>query len=75
VDAHHAPAQRSRGGWSPAAGLGYKNPKHIKAIFVTNTYPGVYWEDQGCNWFGGNRVGFDSALLKAGGRVLSNRAH
>ena len=27
--------------------LGYKNPKHIQAIFVTNDYPGGYWEDQG----------------------------
>ena len=34
--------------------LGYKNPKHILAIFVTNTYPGGYWEDQGYNWFGGS---------------------
>ncbi len=34
--------------------LGYKNPKHIEAIFVTNTYPGGYWEDQGYNWFGGS---------------------
>ena len=34
--------------------LGYKNPKHITAIFVTNTYPGGYWEDQGYNWFGGS---------------------
>ena len=34
--------------------LGYKNPKHIHAIFVTNTYPGGYWEDQGYNWFGGS---------------------
>jgi DMSO/TMAO reductase YedYZ molybdopterin-dependent catalytic subunit len=34
--------------------LGYKNPKHIKAMFVTNTYPGGYWEDQGYNWFGGS---------------------
>ena len=33
--------------------LGYKNPKHIYAIFVTNTYPGGYWEDKGYNWFGG----------------------
>jgi DMSO/TMAO reductase YedYZ molybdopterin-dependent catalytic subunit len=32
--------------------LGYKNPKHIQAIFVTNNYPGGYWEDQGYNWFG-----------------------
>jgi DMSO/TMAO reductase YedYZ molybdopterin-dependent catalytic subunit len=34
--------------------LGYKNPKHIQAIFVTNNYPGGYWEDQGYNWFGGS---------------------
>ncbi|MEO8315784.1 MAG: molybdopterin-dependent oxidoreductase [Pseudomonadota bacterium] len=34
--------------------LGYKNPKHIAALFVTNTYPGGYWEDQGYNWFGGS---------------------
>ncbi|CAN5613875.1 molybdopterin-dependent oxidoreductase [soil metagenome] len=34
--------------------LGYKNPKHINAIYVTNTYPGGYWEDQGYNWFGGS---------------------
>jgi len=34
--------------------LGYKNPKHIRVIEVTNTYPGGYWEDQGYNWFGGS---------------------
>jgi len=34
--------------------LGYKNPKHIVALFVTNKYPGGYWEDQGYNWFGGS---------------------
>jgi DMSO/TMAO reductase YedYZ molybdopterin-dependent catalytic subunit len=34
--------------------LGYKNPKHIVAIFVTNTNPGGYWEDKGYNWFGGS---------------------
>lgn len=34
--------------------LGYKNPKHIQAIFVTNTYPGGYCENQGYNWFGGS---------------------
>ncbi len=33
--------------------LGFKNPKHIGAIFVTNSYPGGYWEDQGYNWFSG----------------------
>jgi DMSO/TMAO reductase YedYZ molybdopterin-dependent catalytic subunit len=34
--------------------LGYKNPKHIHTIVVTNQYPGGYWEDQGYNWFGGS---------------------
>ena len=34
--------------------LGYKNPKHIVAITVTNDYPGGYWENQGYNWFGGS---------------------
>ena len=34
--------------------LGYKNPKHIMEIFVTNNYPGGYWENQGYNWFGGS---------------------
>jgi DMSO/TMAO reductase YedYZ molybdopterin-dependent catalytic subunit len=34
--------------------LGYKNPKHIQALFVTNAFPGGYWEDQGYNWFGGS---------------------
>jgi DMSO/TMAO reductase YedYZ molybdopterin-dependent catalytic subunit len=34
--------------------LGYKNPKHILALYVTNTHPGGYWEDQGYNWFGGS---------------------
>jgi DMSO/TMAO reductase YedYZ molybdopterin-dependent catalytic subunit len=34
--------------------LGYKNPKHIVALYVTNEYPGGYWEDQGYNWFGGS---------------------
>jgi len=34
--------------------LGFKNPKHITSIFVTNEYPGGYWEDQGYNWFSGS---------------------
>lgn len=34
--------------------LGFKNPKHIRAIFVSNEYPGGYWEDQGYNWFSGS---------------------
>jgi DMSO/TMAO reductase YedYZ molybdopterin-dependent catalytic subunit len=34
--------------------LGFKNPKYISAISVTNDYPGGYWEDQGYNWFSGS---------------------
>ena len=34
--------------------LGFKNPKHISEILVTNTYPGGYWEDKGYNWFSGS---------------------
>ena len=34
--------------------LGFKNPKHIAAIFVTNDYPGGYWEDKGYNWYSGS---------------------
>ena len=33
--------------------LGFKNPKSITAIDVTNIYPGGYWEDRGYNWFSG----------------------
>jgi DMSO/TMAO reductase YedYZ molybdopterin-dependent catalytic subunit len=36
-----------------ATNLGYKNPKWITAIEVTNKYPGGYWENLGENWFGG----------------------
>ncbi|WP_264996342.1 molybdopterin-dependent oxidoreductase, partial [Kozakia baliensis] len=34
--------------------LGYKNPKYLAAIEVTNRFPGGYWEDQGYDWFGGS---------------------
>jgi DMSO/TMAO reductase YedYZ molybdopterin-dependent catalytic subunit len=30
--------------------LGFKNPKWITAIEVTNTYPVGYWESRGFNW-------------------------
>jgi len=33
--------------------LGYKNPKYVVAMEVTNTYRGGYWEDQGYEFFGG----------------------
>ncbi|KOX43900.1 molybdopterin-binding protein [Streptomyces purpurogeneiscleroticus] len=36
-----------------AVNLGFKNPKWITAIEVTNTYPGGYWENRGFNWFAG----------------------
>jgi DMSO/TMAO reductase YedYZ molybdopterin-dependent catalytic subunit len=34
--------------------LGFKNPKLIAEIYVTNENPGGYWEDQGYNWFSGS---------------------
>ncbi len=34
--------------------LGFKNPKHIAALYVTNEYPGGYWENKGYNWFSGS---------------------
>lgn len=36
-----------------AVKLGFKNPKWITSMEVTNTYPGGYWEDRGFNWFSG----------------------
>jgi DMSO/TMAO reductase YedYZ molybdopterin-dependent catalytic subunit len=33
--------------------LGFKNPKHIIAMHVTNKDLGGYWEDKGYNWFSG----------------------
>ena len=36
-----------------AVKLGYKNPKWVTAIEVTNTYPGGFWESKGFPWFGG----------------------
>ena len=34
--------------------LGFKKPKHIVSIEVTNVYPGGFWEDYGYNWFSGS---------------------
>lgn len=34
--------------------LGFKNPKSLMQLAVTNVYPGGYWEDQGYNWFSGS---------------------
>ena len=36
-----------------ATKLGYKNPKWITAIEVTNTYMPGFWEKTGFNWFAG----------------------
>ncbi|WP_232280452.1 molybdopterin-dependent oxidoreductase [Sphingomonas sp. PAMC 26605] len=33
--------------------LGFKNPKWITALEVTNTYSGGFWENQGDPWFSG----------------------
>ncbi|MCF8475483.1 MAG: molybdopterin-dependent oxidoreductase [Pseudolabrys sp.] len=33
--------------------LGFKQPKYVVAMEVTNLDHGGYWEDQGYNWFGG----------------------
>jgi DMSO/TMAO reductase YedYZ molybdopterin-dependent catalytic subunit len=33
--------------------LGFKNPKHVIGMHVTNKDLGGYWEDQGYNWFSG----------------------
>ena len=34
--------------------LGFKNPKYVVAMEVTNDYKGGYWEDQGYNAFSGS---------------------
>jgi DMSO/TMAO reductase YedYZ molybdopterin-dependent catalytic subunit len=36
-----------------ATKLGFKNPKWITAIEVTNDFPKTYWSEQGFNWFSG----------------------
>ncbi len=33
--------------------LGFKNPKYVVAMEVTNVDKGGYWEDKGYNWFSG----------------------
>jgi DMSO/TMAO reductase YedYZ molybdopterin-dependent catalytic subunit len=33
--------------------LGFKNPKYVVSMEVTNDYKGGYWEDQGYNSFSG----------------------
>jgi DMSO/TMAO reductase YedYZ molybdopterin-dependent catalytic subunit len=34
--------------------LGFKNPKHVMAMYVTNKDLGGYWESRGYNWFSGS---------------------
>ena len=33
--------------------LGFKNPKWVTALYVTNREPGGFWTDRGYNWFSG----------------------
>ncbi len=33
--------------------LGFKNPKFVTALFVTNRQPPGFWSDRGYNWFSG----------------------
>jgi DMSO/TMAO reductase YedYZ molybdopterin-dependent catalytic subunit len=33
--------------------LGFKNPKWVTAMYVTNTRPRGFWSDRGYNWFSG----------------------
>jgi DMSO/TMAO reductase YedYZ molybdopterin-dependent catalytic subunit len=32
---------------------GIQEPEAHRRVFVSNTNPGGYWEDQGYNWFSG----------------------
>jgi DMSO/TMAO reductase YedYZ molybdopterin-dependent catalytic subunit len=34
--------------------LGFKNPKWVTTMYVTNRMPGGFWEDRGYNWFSGS---------------------
>ena len=34
--------------------LGFKNPKWVTTMFVTNRFPGGFWEERGYNWFSGS---------------------
>ncbi|MBV9538267.1 MAG: molybdopterin-dependent oxidoreductase [Acidisphaera sp.] len=34
--------------------LGFKNPKWVTAIYVTNREPNSFWGDRGYNWFSGS---------------------
>jgi len=36
-----------------ATKLGFKNPKWVTAMYVTNTEPRGFWSDRGYNWFSG----------------------
>ncbi len=33
--------------------LGFKGPKFVNAIYVTNNRPRTFWGDRGYNWFSG----------------------
>src|SRR4029434_127289 len=53
--------------------LGFKNPKHVIGMDVTNKDLGGYWEDQGYNWHSGV-CGFDPECERAPRFQSSRRA-
>jgi len=34
--------------------LGFKGPKWVTSMYVTNRFPGGFWSDRGYNWFSGS---------------------
>ena len=50
--ADHAAVRRADAGENPTK-LGFKQPKFVSEIRVTNEYPAGYWENYGYNWFAG----------------------
>src|SRR5258708_25548504 len=45
--------------------LGFKNPKYVISMEVTNDYKGGYWEDQGYNSFSGSSALKRAAALRS----------
>ena len=54
--------------------LGFKNPKHVIGMHVTNKDLGGYWENQGYNWFSGLVAGRRPASGLLVRRHLGDRA-
>ena len=51
--------------------LGFKNPKYVVAMEVTNTDHGGYWENQGYNWFSGLYRYFFISLASTNGVAVA----